>query len=152
MPRPRDPMLAEFKLFEDNDIQSHADIVRVAEGVCDLFTDDCILDDTTSPEVTRGRAALREYMIELLGGLPDFRVVPTEIWEDGDTAIMSLELTGTHRGPFFGYEATGRPVAWSAVAVYRCNEERTKVHHETWAYDSGVIVRQLSAERQEDAA
>lgn len=67
-----------------------------------------------------------------------------QLFEDGDTAIMSLELTGTHRGPFFGHEATGRPIAWSAVAVYRCNPELTKVHHETWAYDSGVILRQIT--------
>jgi predicted ester cyclase len=145
-------MLREFRLFEDNDIQTDEDILRVAEGVCDLFTDDCILDDTTSPQITRGRAALREYMIELLGGLPDFRVVPTEIWEDGNTAIMSLRLTGTHRGPFFGYAATGRPIAWSAVAVYRCYDELTKVHHETWASDSGVIGRQITGDAEGAAA
>jgi predicted ester cyclase len=145
-------MLKEFQLFDDNEIQGTDDIIRVSEGVCDLFTDDCILDDTTSPVVTRGREALRAYMIELLTGLPDFRVVPTEIFEDGNTAIMSLEITGTHRGPFFGHEATGRRIAWSAVAVYRCNAELTKVHHETWAYDSGVIIRQITGQEEASAA
>jgi steroid delta-isomerase-like uncharacterized protein len=146
MSRPRDPMLREFQILEEIEIRGAEDAARVAEMICDLFTDDCILEDTTSTEVTRGRDGLRAYCIELLTALPDFRVVPTEIWEDGQTAVMALDVSGTHSGPMYGHEASGRRITWSAVAVYRCNEEMTKVHHETWAYDSGTIIRQIKGE------
>ena len=59
---------------------------------------------------------------------------------------MVLDLSGTHSAEFLGEPASGRKIEWRAVAVYRCNDELTKVHHETFAYDTGIILRQIRGE------
>ena len=38
---------------------------------------------------------------------------------------------------------TGREVRFPAVVVYRCNDDCTKVPHETLAYDTGFIIGQI---------
>lgn len=140
MARPRDPMLEEFRVVAEKGPDSVAD-------VCDLFTDDCILEDTSSPEPARGRAALRDYCEEFFNALPDLKIEPLEIFEEGRNAVMYLRLSGTHRGRWMGVEPTGRRISYRAVAIYRCNEDCSKVHYETFSYDSATILAQLCGER-----
>jgi steroid delta-isomerase-like uncharacterized protein len=139
MAQPRDPMLKEFRVIDEKGPDAVADI-------CDLFTDDCILEDTSSREYVRGREGLREYCEDLLRIFPDFHVEPQEIYEDGKTAVMVLNLSGTHSADFLGFPPSGKKIEWRAVAVYRCNDELTKVHYETFAYDTGIITRQIEGE------
>jgi steroid delta-isomerase-like uncharacterized protein len=139
MASPKDPMLREFRVIDEKG-------PGAVEDICDLFTDDCILEDTSSREVVRNREGLREYCTELLRIFPDFHVEPAEIYEDGKTAVMVLNLSGTHSAEFLGEPASGKRIEWRAVAVYRCNDELTKVHYETFAYDTGIILRQIRGE------
>ena len=48
-----------------------------------------------------------------------------------------------YTGELYGAPATGRRVAFPAVAVYRCNDDNTMVRHETLAYDTGFIIAQV---------
>jgi hypothetical protein len=57
---------------------------------------------------------------------------------------MVLRISGKHTGELYGHPPTGRGVWFPAVAIYLCNEENTKVRHETLAYDTGFIVSQIS--------
>ena len=135
----KDPMLKEFRVIDQKGFDA-------VEDICDLFTDDCILEDTSSKTFVRGREGLRAYCKELLTIFPDFHVDPEEIYEDGRTAVMVLKLSGTHSADFLGHPASGKKIEWRAVAVYRCNDDCTKVHYETFAYDTGIIVRQITGE------
>ena len=139
MASPKDPMLKEFRVIDEKGPDA-------VEDICNLFTDDCILEDTSSRTFVRGREGLREYCTELLTIFPDFHVEPEEIYEDGKTAVMVLNLSGTHSAEFLGHAASGKRIEWRAVAVYRCNDDCTKVHYETFAYDTGIIVRQIAGE------
>jgi steroid delta-isomerase-like uncharacterized protein len=132
-------MLREFRVIDEKG-------PAAVEDICDLFTDDCILEDTGSKTFVHGRQGLHAYCTELLRVFPDFHVAPEEIYEDGKTAVMVLNLSGTHSADFLGEPASGRRVTWRAVAVYRCNDELTKVHYETFAYDTGIILRQIRGE------
>jgi predicted ester cyclase len=141
MSRPRDPMLKEFRVIAEKGPGS-------VEDVCDLFTDDCILEDTASPEPVLGRAGLRAYCTEWFNAIPDLRITPLEIFEDGLVAVMYLRLAGTQKRPWLGVEPAGRRISYRALAVYRCNEQCTKVHYETLSYDVATIVAQLRGERE----
>ena len=61
MARPSDPMLEEFRLLSEADLSRPGELDRLADAICDLFTDDCLLEDTSTTDVVRGRAELHEY-------------------------------------------------------------------------------------------
>lgn len=47
---------------------------------------------------------------------PDMHWTADEQLSDGDRVLTRFEWTGTHRGPFLGVPATGRPVkVWGMV-------------------------------------
>lgn len=142
--RPRDPMLREFEIFESMTIESRRDAEEVAAAVCDLFTPNCRLDEVGNDEVWVGRDALHRYCTAKLLAFPDFRISPLEIWEDGNTAVMHLELSGTHSAEYWGVPATGRKITYREVAIYRCVEDNSVVHHETIAMDKAALVQQLT--------
>ena len=143
MARPSDPMLEEFRLLSEADLSRPGELDRLADAICDLFTDDCLLEDTSTTDVVRGRAELHEYCKALFGPFSDVRIVPQEIMDFGTTSVMVLRISGRHTGDLYGHAATGREVWFPAVAVYRCNDDCTKVRHETLAYDTGFIIGQI---------
>ena len=142
---PSTPMLEEFRLIGETKVTSDADLDVLAEKICDLFTDDCILEDTSTDEVVRGRAELHDYCKALFGPYSNVRIEPKEIIDTGNNSVMVLEISGDHTGELYGIPATGRRVVFPAVAIYRCTEDNAKVHHETLAYDTGFIRAQLKA-------
>ena len=147
MPKPSDPMLEEFRIFAETDIRSDADLDDVADKICALFTEDCVLEDLSSTEVVRGRAELHPYCKELFGPYSNVRIEPTEIIDTGTTSIMRLIISGDHTGDLYGFAPTGIRVSFPAIAIYKCNDEMTMVAHETLAYDTGVIIDQVKAAR-----
>jgi len=144
MASPKDPPLAEFELLRTD--RSNAEKLA---GICDLFTDDCVLEDTTSSQVVRGAAEFEEFCSELLATFPDFTVEPEEIYEIGTTSVMVLNIAGTHSAEFMGHAATGKRVTWRAVAIYRCNDDCSQVRHETWAYDAKGILDQITGDEND---
>lgn len=139
MARPRDPMIEEFRVIKEKGPASIPD-------VCQLFTENCVLEDTASPEPAIGRDELADYCEIFFNALPDLDIEPIEIFEDGLTAVMFLRLRGTHRGPWMGVEPTGRRISYRAVAIYRANPECTMIDYETFSYDSAAILAQLKGE------
>ena len=139
--RPRDPMLREFEIFEHMTITGRADAEAVAHEVCALFTPGCRLDDVGSEELYVGRQALHEYCTLKLLAFPDFKIKPIEIFEDGNTAVMHLELSGTHSAPFWGVPASGRKITYREVAIYRCTPDNSLVDYETIAMDTAAVTK-----------
>jgi len=141
--QPSDPMLEEFRLIAEADLATPGALDTLADAICDLFTDDCLLEDTSTTDVVRGRGELHEYCKALFGPFSDVRIVPQEIINHDTTSAMVLHISGRHTGDLYGHPATGREVWFPAVAIYRCTEDCTKVRHETLAYDTGFIVSQI---------
>lgn len=144
---PSAPMLEEFRLINEAAIKNADDLDLLADKICELFTEDCILEDTSTTDVVRGRTELHSYCQGLFGPYSNVRIEPKEIIDIGNDSVMVLEISGDHTGELYGVPATGRRVAFPAVAIYRCNAENTMVRHETLAYDTGFIIAQI----QEDA-
>lgn len=144
MPRPSDPMLEEFRLIAESTLDTPEDLDRLADAICQLFTEDCLLEDTSTTDVVRGRAELHDYCKALFGPFSNVRITPTEIIDAGTVSTMVLRIEGDHTGDLYGHPATGRRVWFPAVAVYRCNDDCTQVHHETLAYDTGFVIAQVA--------
>jgi predicted ester cyclase len=145
MTKPSDPMLEEFRILAETNIQSAHDLDHVADQICALFTEDCILEDLSTTDVVHGRAELHPYCKELFGPYSNVQIEPTEIIDTGTTSIMRLVISGDHTGDLYGYAPTGIRVSFPAIAIYKCNDEMTMVAHETLAYDTGFIIAQVNA-------
>lgn len=136
-------MLEEFRIIGEADPTKDGWLDELSDKICDLFTEDCLLEDTSTDAVVRGRAELWDYCHDLFGGFSNLRIDAKEIIDAGNVSTMVLEISGDHTGEVFGVAPTGRRVSYPAVAVYRCNEDNTLVRHETLAYDTGRIREQL---------
>jgi predicted ester cyclase len=140
---PREPMLREFQIINEAPTKTKEDLNALADRICELFTDDCVLEDTSTTHVVHGLSELHGYCQELFGPFSDVRIEPKEIIDAHDVSVMVITISGTHTGDLYGHPATGKRVSWPAVAVYRCNPECTKVRHETLAYDTGFMLSQI---------
>ncbi len=145
MSNPSDPLLEEFRLINGANLDEPGALDRLADAICQLFTEDCLLEDTSTTEVVRGRGELHDYCKALFGPFSDVRIEPKEIIDHGTISVMVLRISGRHTGELFGIPATGRDVWFPAVAIYRCNDDCTLVRHETLAYDTGFIREQVTA-------
>jgi steroid delta-isomerase-like uncharacterized protein len=50
---------------------------------------------------------------------PDLHAEVRFVVTDGDTVVIGVERTGTHRGEFDGIPATGQPAAWTGIEMLR---------------------------------
>jgi predicted ester cyclase len=62
----------------------------------------------------------------------DLRADLKEVFAVGDRIVTRVSLTGTHRGIVLGRPATGRPVHWSTIEVWRVENGLLA---ERWAQD-----------------
>ncbi len=74
--------------------------------------------DISSPEVFKGMAAA------MRSAFPDLVVTIHETVVQGERTALRFTATGTHKGPFLGVEATGRPFAISGMAMGEWRGER----------------------------
>jgi predicted ester cyclase len=65
------------------------------------------------------REVVRAFHSEGNDPFPDGREEILDLVADGDTVMARWILRGTHRGSFFGYPATGRPVEMTGYGLYR---------------------------------
>jgi steroid delta-isomerase-like uncharacterized protein len=80
------------------------------DAVAAVFAEDAVVREFGSPDVARGRAAVRERAVALLTAFPDFHLERIELIIDGERHADRWVMTGTHRGALFGIPPTGRRV------------------------------------------
>lgn len=62
----------------------------------------------------------------------------------GDKVVVRMTWEGTHRGAFLGVAATGRPVRYERIEIWRVDDRGRLAEH--WgAYDFYGLLRQLDA-------
>jgi len=88
----------------------------------------------------RGQAAVVQTYF---AAFPDIHVRIDELVGEGETVAARMTWSGTHRGPWLGMPATGRRVAWEAMAFYRVADGRIV---QAWVTeDTESLRRQLGA-------
>jgi predicted ester cyclase len=67
----------------------------------------------------RGPAGFERVIAGLRRGVPDIRFTLEDLVADGDRVAVRWSWRGTHRGPFAGFEPTGKTLENKAIAIYR---------------------------------
>ena len=57
-----------------------------------------------------------------IGALPDLNAVEQDIVASDDLVVMRLVVSATQQGDLLGIPATGKPVTWDAVDIYRVED------------------------------
>jgi len=71
-----------------------------------------------SKRVRPGVAGLREHYNGLLKGFPDARIDTDDILAEGEKVLHRFRFSGTHKGEFLGFPATGKHVHATGVQVH----------------------------------
>jgi ketosteroid isomerase-like protein len=90
------------------------DAARVAEN----FTDDCVVDPYTGPEL-HGRAELAGDLERTFGAFGDARVALLRGWVKDDVVVSEVAWTGAMTGNFLGVKANHKPAGLVAVRVLK---------------------------------
>ena len=79
-----------------------------------------------------------------IGALPDIHAEEQDVIASNDLVAVRLVVTATQTGDLLGIPASGKPVQWNAVDIYRVSEDGKIT--EQWAFeDMAAIGSQLGA-------
>ncbi|MBY0273820.1 ester cyclase [Candidatus Binatia bacterium] len=111
------------------------------DAVAAVFAEDAVLREAGSPDVLRGRAAIRERALALLTAFPDFHLERVDLLIDGERHADRWIMTGTHRGPLFGIPATGRSVRVEGATFTRMGPHGLVVEDIHFADMAGLLAQ-----------
>ncbi|MEY9894438.1 putative ester cyclase [Catenulispora sp. MAP12-49] len=66
-----------------------------------------------------GAGNVAGLMTAVVTSIPDLRAAQQDIVAQGDEVVVRLVVTGTQTGPILNIPASGKPVRWDAIDVYR---------------------------------
>lgn len=112
-----------------------------ADAVAAVFADDAVLVEAGSPNVLRGRAAIRERATALLAAFPDFHLERIDLLIDGMRHADRWVMTGTQHGPLFGIPPTGRSVRVEGATFTRMGEHGLVVEDVHFADMAGLLTQ-----------
>jgi steroid delta-isomerase-like uncharacterized protein len=85
--------------------------------VCDEIVAEDFIELDPLPGQHQGREGLKEVIAMMRSAFPDIHWVNHEAIASGEKVVTRFTWTGTHRGPFLGLAATGRPVTVKGVVI-----------------------------------
>jgi steroid delta-isomerase-like uncharacterized protein len=71
----------------------------------------------TAPGPIRGREGTRQNLETLFRAFPDLRLETEQIIASGNSVVMRLRATGTHKGNFAGIAPTNKSIVMHACSV-----------------------------------
>jgi predicted ester cyclase len=92
----------------------------------------------------RGAENVVGLLRTFIGALPDLIAVEQAVVASDDLVVMRLAVSATQQGDLLGIPATGKPVRWDAVDIYRV-EDDGKISEEWAADDMATFASQLGA-------
>lgn len=93
-------------------------------GIVDeLFTPEFV-HHLPDPRLPAGREGLKLVGQAIVAGFPDVQVTVEDLLSDGDRVIERTTARATNTGEFNGIPATGKPVTWTEIHIYRMEDGR----------------------------
>jgi steroid delta-isomerase-like uncharacterized protein len=102
-----------------------------------------VVEQVPFPGQGPGLSGLKDVLRQLLTAFPDMRWSVDEQIAEGDKVLTRFTWTGTHRAPFFGVPATGRPVTVWGMVIDRL--EQGKIKETRILMDALGLMKQLGA-------
>ncbi len=93
--------------------------------------------------VVEGRETYQVVMRQFWRGIPDARAIEEDLLEAGDAVVARFTVEGTHQGDLWGLPASGKPLRWQAVMIYKFRDG--KVCQQWAAEDWAAILTQIGA-------
>lgn len=85
------------------------------------------LDHVAFPGQAPGLAGVRQRVNTLLGSLdPQWTV--HDLVAERDLVMVRWTLAGTHQGTFLGVPATGKPISFNGIDIYRVTDGKLSEH------------------------
>lgn len=90
-----------------------------------------------------GRQAMKDLVKVWFLAFPDLKVETTSVISEKDLVMIQWNAQGHHLGEFKGFKASGRPVKYTGVTIYKVHKNLIT---EYWSYlDMQNILSQISA-------
>jgi steroid delta-isomerase-like uncharacterized protein len=115
------------------------------DAVAAVFAVDAAIRDVGSPDLLRGRDAIRARAADLLVAFPDFRLRQLDLIVGEDANADRWEATGTHSGPFLGMEATGNAIRVEGATFSRFDADGLVIEDVNF-WDVGALLAQLGGQ------
>lgn len=111
-----------------HDATNSGDLELISRTIDELVEPDALIRtplpiDATGPEV------LKKVFAGLLRAFPDLHVTIEDLIAEGDKLVSRNTVTGTHLGDYMGHPATGMPVSYNEIFIFRFADGRIA---ETW--------------------
>jgi steroid delta-isomerase-like uncharacterized protein len=90
------------------------------------------LDHSAAPGQAPGLEGAKQKWAAYIAGAPDLRATIQEMIAEGDKVAVAWTAEGTHRGQLLGIPATGKPVRFSGMSIYRLAGGRIVEQREWW--------------------
>jgi predicted ester cyclase len=87
------------------------------------------VDLTPFPETARNRDGLKRQIESLRTAFPDALYTVEDVVAEGDKVAFRWKMVGTHRGPLFGHEGTGKSISHSGIDILTFNKEGKIIEH-----------------------
>jgi steroid delta-isomerase-like uncharacterized protein len=71
------------------------------------------------PEPVRGREGFKQLISMYHSAFPDLKVTIDDMIAEGDKVAVRLNFRGTHQGELMGIPPTGKPIALTAINIFR---------------------------------
>jgi steroid delta-isomerase-like uncharacterized protein len=111
-------------------------------SVDDIVAPDYV-DHSLPPDAPRGPASTKKFLPPLLAAFPDVHVTIEDMIAEGDKVVVRNTWHATHKGTWNGIQATGRPVTFSGIVIWRIANGKVT---DRWAsLDELGMMRQLGA-------
>jgi steroid delta-isomerase-like uncharacterized protein len=112
------------------------------DAIDNYYAPDYSHHDVSRPDITT-LAGYKAWASALQGGIPDIVVAVDDLIADGDMAVKRWTASGIQSGELAGIPATGKPVRFSGVSIYKFRDGRIV---ESWyVYDLFGLLQQLGA-------
>jgi steroid delta-isomerase-like uncharacterized protein len=146
---PKEANLMSETLTTDKQVNTAREYVaqvfngRDAERAREFFTPDVVWHGGALGTVS-GVDNIVPVLAGFIGALENIHAEEQDVIASGDLVAIRLVVSATHTGNLLGVPATGRPVQWDAVDIYRVTNDG-KIN-EQWAFeDLAAILSQLGA-------
>lgn len=91
--------------------------LRDLEGHLKLFSRS-VIHHGFSSRIRPGVSGLRDHHTAVLGAFPDVRLDVSDVIADGEKAAYRFVFSGTHKGKYLNFPATGKFVTASGMHMY----------------------------------
>jgi steroid delta-isomerase-like uncharacterized protein len=89
------------------------------------------------------KAGMKGFYSALWGAFPDLTIDVEDLVGEGDEVVWRITASGTHKGPFQGAPATGKPVKFGAQYTFRF--ENGKIVERWSTLDRLTLLMQIGA-------